>query len=158
MSKKTARIFYAVVTVAALGLAVFGIVMTIMGNRMGILGIVLGVVLAIASRQEAHEKMKEAEMREFYREQMFNKCVEAIRNPLRQLGFSDELLELAKKHGALRLDLDIGRGMFVELNKIPKETREEMMKNMDEQVKNHLRRHPVLFYPLSSLFPDEKQK
>jgi len=61
-------------------------------------------------------------VREFYRKQMFNKCVEPLRNPLKQLGVSDELLELAKKHGTFGPDLHIGRGMFVELKKIPKET------------------------------------
>jgi len=157
MSKNTAKIFYAVIMAVGSGLAVWGIVITAMGNKMGILGIVGGIVIAIAAYGERHEKMKEAEVRESYREQMVNKCVEALKNPLKHLGFSDEFLELAKRHGALRLDLDIGRGIFLELNKIPKETWEEMMKNMDEQVKNQLRRRPVLFYPLSSLFPDEEQ-
>ncbi len=158
MSKNTAKIFYAVVMAAGSGLAVWGIVITAMGNRMGILGIVGGVVIAIAAYGERHEKMKEAEVRESYKDQMFNKCIEALRNPLKQLGFSDELLELARKHGAFRLDIDIAHGIFIEFKKIPKETREEAMRNMDEQAKDLLSGRRVLFYPLSSLFPDEQQK
>ena len=158
MSKNTAKIFYAVVMAVGSGLAIWGIVITAMGNMMGILGIVGGVVIAIAAYGERREKMKEAEVRESYSEQMVNKCVEALKNPLKQLGFSDELLELAKRHRAFRLDLDIAHGIFVELRKIPKERREEAMMNTNEPAKTLLRERRVLLYPLSSLFPDEKQK
>jgi len=158
MSKNTADIFYAVVVAVGLLMAVWGTVTTATGNKMGILLILGGVVIALAGYGERSKKMKEAEVRESQKEQILEACIEVLRNPLKQLGFGDEFVESAKKHGAFKLDLDFLGVMTIELNKIPKETREEMMRNMDEHLKNQLRRHPVLLYKLSDLFPGEKQK
>ena len=158
MSKNTAKIFYAVVMAVASGLAVWGIVITAMGNNMGILAIVGGVVMAIAAYGERGEKMKEAVMRESHRELLFEACMEALGNPLKQLGFADGFVECARKYGAFKLDTDFLGVITIQLNKIPKETREEMMRDMDEQSKSQLQKNPVLLYKLSDLFPDQKQR